>query len=195
MTTNAEPNLSQDVHDLFTLLCDRAVSYLLVGGVALLKYVEGRNTQDIDFVVSAESLKKLPEIVVTEREQEVVRAQFRSLRVDFLLTTDPVFKLVHDRYATTHRFQELSVRCATVEGLLLLKLYALPSLYRQADTQRIALYETDILMLVDRHRPSLDALLETLRPFIEEGAMEGLRHIVTDIEQRIARMHRNGGRT
>lgn len=125
----------------------------------------------------------------------MVRAQFRSLRVDFLLTTDPVFKLVHDRYATTHRFQELSVRCATVEGLLLLKLYALPSLYRQADTQRIALYETDILMLVDRHRPSLDALLETLRPFIEEGAMEGLRHIVTDIEQRIARMHRNGGRT
>jgi hypothetical protein len=195
MASNAESSLSQDVLDLFSLLSDRAVSYLLVGGVALLKYIEGRNTQDIDFVFPEESLKKLPEIVVSQREHEFVRARFRSVRVDVLLTTDPVFKLVHDRYATTHPFQELSVRCATVEGLLLLKLYALPSLYRQADTQRIALYETDILMLVDRYQPSLDAVLETLQPFIDEGAMAGLRNIVADIEQRIARMRRDGGRS
>lgn len=194
MTSNTESNLSQDVLDLFSLMSQREVSYLLVGGVALLKYIEGRNTQDIDFIVSAESLGNLPEVVVTEREHEVVRAQFRGLRVDFLLTTDPIFKLVHDQYATTHRFQELSVRCATVDGLLLLKLYALPSLYRQGNTQRIALYETDILMLVDRHRPSLEVLLETLAPFLEAGAMEGLRSIATDIEQRIVRMRRNGGR-
>jgi hypothetical protein len=195
MASNAESNLSQDVLDLFSLLRDRGVSYLLVGGVALLKYIEGRNTQDIDFVLSAEALDKLPEMAVSQREHEVVRARFRSVRVDVLLTTDPVFRLVHDRYATTHPFQELSVRCATVEGLLLLKLYALPSLYRQADTQRIALYETDILMLVDRYHPSLDAVLETLQPFIDEGAMAGLRNIVADIEQRIARMRRDGGRT
>jgi hypothetical protein len=92
MASNAESNLSQDVLDLFSLLCDRAVTYILVGGVALLKYIDGRNTQDIDFVLSAEALNKLPEIVVSQREHEVVRARFRSVRVDVLLTADPVFK-------------------------------------------------------------------------------------------------------
>jgi hypothetical protein len=43
-------------------------------------------------------------------------------------------------------------------------------------------------MLVDRYHPSLDAVLETLQPFIDEGAMAGLCTIVADIEQRIARM-------
>ena len=189
MASNAESNLSQDVLDLFSLLCDRAVSYLLVGGVALLKYIEGRNTQDIDFVLSAEALNKLPEIVVSQREHEVVRARFRSVRVDVLLTADPVFKLVHDDYATTHPFQEVAVRCATIEGLLILKLYALPSLYRQGDTQRIALYETDILMLMDRYHPAMEPILATLAPYVEEGSLNGLRNILADIDRRIARMH------
>ena len=69
-----------------------------------------------------------------------------------------------------------------------MKLYALPSLYRQGDTQRIALYETDILMLVDRFSPDMNAVLHVLEPYVEEGSLAELHGIVGDIEQRIARM-------
>jgi hypothetical protein len=67
-------------------------------------------------------------------------------------------------------------------------LYALPSLYHQGDTQRIALYETDILMLADRYHPTLPAIPEKLGPYVNEGAMAELRNIIADISHRIVRM-------
>lgn len=188
MEPAAALNLSREILELFSLLRDRQISYLLVGGVALLKYVEGRNTQDIDLVLSAESLKSLPEIVVGEQNRDFARGQFRSVRVDVLLTSNPLFKLVHQKYATMHPFSEIEVRCATVEGLVLLKLFALPSLYRQGDGQRIALYEADITMLIERQRPKMSPIFEALKPYVDAGAFEELGRIVDDIEKRIARI-------
>jgi hypothetical protein len=179
--------VSKDVQDFFSLLAERQIPYVLVGGVALLRYIEGRNTRDINLLLSTESFKKMPEFAVVHEDRPVIRATFRKIPVDLLLTEDPIFKLVSRSYATIHRFQELAVPCATVEGLLLLKLYALPSLYRQGNTQRIALYETDILMLLDRHPVATEPLLEILAPFVEEGAVVELRRIVEDIRIRIAR--------
>lgn len=68
------------------------------------------------------------------------------------------------------------------------KLFALPSLYRQGDSQRIALYEADIAMLMDRYRPDMQKLLDVLKPHLDDGALEELRNIVMDVEKRIARM-------
>jgi hypothetical protein len=45
-------SLFQTVAELFALLQKRRVDYVLVGGVALLAYVEGRNTEDIDLVIA-----------------------------------------------------------------------------------------------------------------------------------------------
>jgi len=48
-------SLLQAVRHLFALLAlldEREIEYVLVGGVALLNYVEGRNTQDIDLIVA-----------------------------------------------------------------------------------------------------------------------------------------------
>ena len=50
----------RDVVELFTLLGERRVPYLLVGGIAMLRYVEGRNTEDIDLLMSLPSLRCLP---------------------------------------------------------------------------------------------------------------------------------------
>lgn len=183
-------DLSRDLLDLFTLLRDRQVPYLLVGGVALLKYIDGRNTEDIDLLLSAASLADLPELHVTSQTHDFARAQFRGLRVDLLLTANPVFKLAAERHATSHTFGEITVPCATPEGLLLLKLYALPSLYRQGNTQRAALYEADITMLIDRCRPEWAPILASLAPFLDAGAMKELRGIVEECETRIARMGR-----
>lgn len=180
--------LAGDLLALFSLLRDRNVPHLLVGGVALLKYIEGRNTDDIDLVISVDGLKHLPEIVVQDQDQDFARGKFRSLRVDLLLTANPVFRLAQERYATAHHFKEIQVPCATVEGLVLLKLYALPSLYQQGQMQRAALYETDIAMLYQRHRPKLQPIVDALSNFMKAGQMDELRKIVREIEQRIARM-------
>jgi len=188
MTNDSEPNLGGDLFELFSLLEKRNLRYLLVGGVALLKYVEGRNTEDIDLVLSARSLKRLPELVITEQDSDFARGTFRNIRVDVLLTSNPVFKLVNEKYATTHTFDETEVRIATPDGLILLKLYALPSLYRQGDGQRIALYESDMMMLMLRHRPDTTPLLEALRPHVDEGQFHELNRIVADIQTRITRI-------
>src|SRR5277367_5217342 len=52
-----EGKLTSQLIDLFHLLDERKLLYLLVGGMAMLIYVEGRNTKDIDLIISVESLK------------------------------------------------------------------------------------------------------------------------------------------
>src|SRR5580698_9202165 len=143
----------QDALDLFRLLSERQVDYLLVGGMAMLTYVKGRNTKDVDLLMSLESSHQIPELEIRDRQDFFARAQFRSLQVDLLFTFNPLFKIVQERFATTHRFAELEVPAATVEGLIVLKLYALPSLYRQFQMDRAALYENDITMLMANHSP------------------------------------------
>jgi hypothetical protein len=78
-----------------------------------------------------------------------------------------------------------------VEGLLLLKLYALPSLYRQGDFARVSLYENDIAVLVQAYSPDLPSLLQTLSEHLSASDLAELRSIVADIQERIARF---GGR-
>lgn len=50
----------QSVQSLFALLEERKIDYVMVGGVALLNYVEGRNTQDLDLIMTVASLEKIP---------------------------------------------------------------------------------------------------------------------------------------
>lgn len=177
----------RDVVDLFTLLGERHIPYLLVGGIAMLRYVEGRNTEDIDLLMSLPSLRQLPEISIEEQSEYFIRGRFRTVRVDVLLTANALFAETQQSYGTTHRFAELDVPTATPEGLVLLKLYALPSLYRQGLFDRISIYEGDIASLMQRYRPVMETLLARLQAHLEAGDMHELRGIVREIEVRIAR--------
>src|SRR5712691_463215 len=114
--------LPQDVMELFRVLHEACVPYLLVGGVAMLTYVEGRNTKVVDLLMSVTAMEQIPELNLLARDEFFVRGRFRSVQVDLLLTTNPLFKTVEERFATKHRFAELEVPVATVEGLILLKL-------------------------------------------------------------------------
>ena len=178
---------SGDVAELFTLLKERRTPYLLVGGIAMLRYVEGRNTEAIDLLMSLPSLKQLPEISIEEQNEYFIRWCFRSVRVDVLLTANKLFGEVQNEFATSHRFAELDVTTATPEGLVLLKLYALPSLYRQGLFDRVSVYESDVASLIQRHRPAVEPLLQRLQTHLEAGDLHELRGIVRDIEARIAR--------
>ena len=185
--TLSDSALLEAADRLFALLEARRTDYLLVGGIALLQYVDGRNTEDIDLIMALSSLENLPEIRQTGREKDFARGTFDGLRIDLLLTTNPLFETVRRQYATRQRFVEREIPCATPEGLVLLKLYALPSLYRQGDFQRVALYETDILTLMQRYGMDLEPLFQELENHLSPTDLEALRKIADEIRQRIAR--------
>ena len=175
------------VDRLFALLEERRIDYLLVGGIALLQYVEGRNTDDIDLIMALSSLDRLPEIRRIGQDRDFARGDFEGLQIDLLLTSNPLFETARRRYATRQRFVEREIPCATPEGLVLLKLYALPSLYRQGNLTRVALYETDILTLMHRYGIDLDPLFQELEPHLSPTDLAALRKIADEIRLRIDR--------
>lgn len=188
-------NLLQTVSRLFALLDERQIEYLLVGGIALLQYIEGRNTQDIDLIMAVSSLEKLPEIRIIEQNQDFARGQFDELQIDLLLTRNPLFDKVKRDYATTQQFVEQAIPCATVEGLLLLKMYALPSLYRQGGFARVGIYENDIATLMQLYQPELDLLFAELSKHLSATDLKAVREVIAEIEQRIARFQQQSDKS
>jgi predicted nucleotidyltransferase len=186
-------SLIQSVQDFFALLEQRKIDYVLVGGIAILRYVEGRNTQDLDLLMAVSSLEKLPELKISSRDLYFVRANYKELQIDILLTQNPLFKEVHDKYSKIERFLDRSIPLATVEGLLLLKLYALPSLYRQGNFARVSIYENDIATLLHYYQPDLALLLSELSNYVKENDFAEIKTVVSDIQNRIKRFKNESG--
>ena len=168
--------------------------YLLVGGIALLKYIEGRNTEDIDLIMAVSSLDKLPEIRIVDQNEYFARGEFNELQIDLLLTRNSLFDKVKRDYAATQQFVEQDIPCATVEGLLLLKMYALPSLYRQGNFARVGIYENDIATLMQLYQPELSPLFSELSKHLSATDLKSVREIVDEIQQRIARFRQRSNR-
>jgi hypothetical protein len=98
-----------------------------------------------------------------------------------------LFSQVRRQHATKLQFGEREIPCATVEGLLLLKLYSLPSLYRQGKFARVNLYEGDIAALLEAYEPDLEPLFEELSNHLSSTDLASVRQIVREIEQRLTR--------
>ncbi|MEZ2280035.1 MAG: hypothetical protein ACBR12_24330 [Microcoleus sp.] len=180
-------NLPEIIDRLFTTLAERNIDYLLVGGVALLSYIEGRNTQDIDLILSLEDLATLPEIAVTEENRDFARGVYETVQIDLLLTRNSLFELVRNSCVANREFGGRTVRCVTVEGLVLLKLFALPSLYRQGNFSRVSIYENDITLLLLNYSVELDPILQELTRHLIPTDMQEIRGMVSDIQSRIQR--------
>ncbi|MEP7134138.1 MAG: hypothetical protein ABI904_04315 [Chloroflexota bacterium] len=178
------------VEQFFNLLESRKAEYVLVNGIALLTYVEGRNTQDIDLIMALPSLAKLPEIKIESQDMYFARGTFGELQIDILLTKNPLFDKVAKVYSTEKQFLDRNIRCATVEGLLLLKLFALPSLYRQGSFERVGIYENDIATLINAFTPNMESLLKELSKHLNETDMTEAQSILTNIEERIQRFRK-----
>jgi hypothetical protein len=180
-------SLIQSVQDFFAVLEQRKIDYVLVGGIAILHYVEGRNTQDLDLLMAVSSVEKLPELKVSSQDLNFVRASYHELQIDILLTQNPLFKKVHSQYSKVEKFLDRNIPLATVEGLLLLKLYALPSLYRQGNFARVGIYENDIATLLHYYQPDMSSLLNELSNYVNETDFAEIKGVVTDIQNRIKR--------
>ncbi|MCH7752273.1 MAG: hypothetical protein IH898_08985 [Planctomycetes bacterium] len=186
-------NLLQSVQRLFDLLEEREVPYVLVGGIAMLIYVEGRNTQDIDLIVPRDAMEKLTEIVIEDDNPDFARAKLDELQVDLLFTHNDLFNTVAKNHTVTKQFVERSIRCATVEAIIMLKLFALPSLYRQGSFEKVDLYQNDVLRLLREFDPDTEPVFAELARHMLPSDVEELRKIVAGIEEEIAQArHRFG---
>ena len=185
-TMNSD-SLIQSVQDFFTVLEQCKIDYVLVGGIAILHYVEGRNTQDLDLLMALSSLEKLPELKISDQDSNFVRANYNELQIDVLLTQNPLFKKVHKEYSKVQRFLDRDIPLATVEGLILLKLYALPSLYRQGNFARVGIYENDIATLLHYYQPDMPSLLNELLTHVDENDFAEIKSVISDIQNRIKR--------
>lgn len=174
------------IPSLFALLEKRGVEYVLVGGIAMRVHTLGRNTQDIDLIIPADQLTRVPEVTVIDRNDSFARAAFGGLQVDILLADHTLFDLVRKQHARQERFVERDIVCATVEGLLLLKLFALPSLYRLGRFSRVEDYEHDVAVLLRQYRPDVEPLFAELAPHVSPTDLAEVRSIVADIQRRIA---------
>lgn len=183
-------SLLQSVEELFSLLFLREIDYVLVGGIALLHYIEGRNTEDIDIIMAVSSLDKLPEIKIHRQDMYFVRGEYKNLQIDILLTENPVFKKVQREHLVKEHFLNQEIPFATVDGLLLLKLYALPSLYRQGNFARVGIYENDIATLLHDYKPDIVKLLKEISSHVSESDLAEIKNIVADIQQRIKRFQK-----
>jgi len=182
---NEESLLAAVREFLATLERDR-IPHVLVGGLATLQFVEARNTRDIDLIIAVEGLDRLPGFVLRERRDWFATGDCGPLRVDLLFTTNPLFERIAREHSEERAFLEARLRCATPEGIILLKLFALPSLYRQGQVDRAALYETDILLLL-RHFPAEDAiLLDQLAPHMPPTDIRALEGVLSDIRTRLS---------
>jgi hypothetical protein len=175
------------VAKLFALLDQKDIDYVLVGGIALLKYIEGRNTEDIDLIMALASLEQLPEIEIIEQDEYFARGQFQGLQIDILLTTNPLFAEVQKNFTTPQPFVEQTIQTATVNGLLLLKLYALPSLYRHGNFAKVGIYENDIATLLHYYQTDTDALTKKLANYLSSTDLAKVETIIADIQKRIER--------
>lgn len=189
---NADSLLTQ-VERLFDLLDSRKTDYVLAGSIALLTYVEGRNTQDIDLIMALPSLEKLPEIKIESQDMYFARGKFGELQIDVLLTKNPLFEKVAKKYSAEKQFLDRKIRCATVEGLLLLRLFALPLLYCRGSFERVGIYENDIAILIHAFNPDIKPLLAELSNHLNETDMTEARNILIEIEGRIRRFRKAGG--
>ncbi|MEN0110066.1 MAG: hypothetical protein AAF805_05035 [Planctomycetota bacterium] len=178
--------LFASVGRLFDLLDEREIEYVLVGGIAMLSYIEGRNTQDIDLIVAEADLPRLPELRIDERDERFARSWLGDLRVDLLFAEHDPFKTVQASCVAQRTFTDRPVPCATEEGLLLMKLFAIPSLYRQAQFKKVRIYEGDIADLLELPSEITTRVWRTLESIMLDTDVAELRKIVADIERKIA---------
>lgn len=182
----------EDVSDLFAALDKGRANYLLVGGIALLHYVAGRNTEDIDLIVSLEDAGSIHGLQIASHDLDFARARFRSLHVDLRLTSNTLFHHVLDHHGVDAMVGPQAIRVVSAQGLVVLKLFALPSLYRQARFDRVRLYEADLAMLMDARDVDAEAALMELAPHLPDADLSELRRILAELNARIAQRDRFG---
>lgn len=186
-------SLPAAVESLLQVLLKRRVPFAIAGGIAMLAHVPGRNTQDLDLLMAPADVATIPELEVLERTNDFVLASYRGLRVELLLTQNKLFAHILSAFVAPAEFEEGSFPCVTPQGLAILKLFALPSLYCQGDFARVGIYENDVATLLHEYGIDIEAALNELEPHLLSSDHEQVREIVDDLRQGIRRFEERAG--
>jgi hypothetical protein len=181
--------LTAATRQLLHQLDENEIPHLLVGAMAMLQHIDGRPTRDIDLIIALDDLGKLPTFQLEESNEWFATGTFGPVRVDLLFTQNPFFAQILTNHSETKLLLDTPIRCATPQGIILLKLFALPSLYRQGNVHRAAIYETDILQLLLLQALDCQSLLTQLQPHMTTSDINALRQVLADIQQRITHRH------
>lgn len=179
---------SESVRRLFEVIkLQKIGDYLLVGGIAMLNYIEGRNTEDIDLVFDEGQISRVNGLEVISKDQDFCRAQFENIQIDLLLTNNKVFKYVLKHCSSRTSYADATdIAIASPMGLIILKLYALPALYHKKQFDRATLYESDITQLLRKYPVTITEVLKPLKPPVLLGSdLEEVKNIFLDIQSRI----------
>ena len=157
----------------------------------MLQYVDGRNTRAMDLIFPPDALQKLPEIAISSQDADFARGDFDGVQIDVLKTSNAIFKFVRRNETGRITVAGRATQCATPQGLLILKLYALPSLYRQGELARAAVYEADMAYLLGTSDVDPESALEVLATEMLATDVRQLRATLRDIPARGAKFESN----
>ena len=171
------------------LLESKNIEYALVGGAALLTMDDcQRPTDDFDFIIAKVDIEQVSELTVESSDRNFGRYLYQGTRIDALYRENPIFEYVMKNCLDGAVIEGKEIVRATPEGIVLLKLYALPSLYQQGQPRRAATYENDILgLLMQPVEISFERVLKVLASELLSSQVDELRSILEDCQRRAQR--------
>ena len=171
------------------LLENKNIKYALVGGAALLTMDDcQRPTDDFDFIIAKADIDGLNELTTESSDRNFGRYAYQGTRIDALYRANPIFEYVMSNCLDSAMIEGKEIVRATPEGIILLKLYALPSLYQQGEQRKAITYENDILgLLIQSVEISFDSVLKVLSSELLPSQIDELRNILEDCQRRAKR--------
>jgi hypothetical protein len=153
-------NLLKALEEAAAAMDRHGVSYALIGGLAASYRSQPRFTKDVDFLV------EVPQVVLPRLlddlhsrgfefdtiatigewiQHHMVSLSYRGIRVDWLKPLIPAYLHILER-ATVETWRDRSIRVASAEGLILLKLLAF-RIQDQVDIENLVAAQSDKLAL------------------------------------------------
>lgn len=169
-----------------TLLESKGIEYALVGGAALMIMDDcKRPTDDIAFIVSRRDIEQLQELTQQSSDRNFGRYLYQGTQIDALYRDNPIFEYVMGNCLDSAVIEGKKIVRASPAGIILLKLYALPSLYQQGQQRRAMIYENDIsALLIQGIAVDFDAILKVLAGELLPSQIKELSNILEDCQRR-----------
>lgn len=185
-------NLPKSVDNFLKLLAENKIDIVIVGGIALLAYMQDRNTQDLDLIISRTDFAKIsPALNILESDDNFANCETADgLKVDFLFTDNAIFNYVKKVFCQKRAYQEGSFFIATVEGLVLMKLYAWADLYLNGKLfndkyflTKSLRYKNDIEVLLLNYEINLIPLERILEKNLEASKFELVQDLIKELQK------------
>lgn len=183
-------NFPKIIDNFLRILAEYKIDFVVVGGIAMLSYMHERNTQDLDLIVSKADFQKIAwSLKILEQNEDFANCEtLDGLRVDFLFTDNAIFNYVKKGFCHKISFAEGDFLTATVEGLILMKLYAWADLRTQGLAfndknflTKAIRYRADIEVLLISYEVNLEPILRILQKVLSENSLTQIEELLKTI--------------